>query len=110
MDFLDIFGLLALAAAGWLLLNSLKARDLAILAVKAACDSERLQLLDDTVAIKKVSLSRDADSVLRIRRLYAFEYSDTGDNRCKGSIAMLGSRVLAINLKLRNIPNLTVVH
>src|SRR5215212_3639528 len=110
MDFLDILGLLTLAGAGWLLLNSLKARDTAMLAVKAACDLERLQLLDDTVAIKKVALSRDADSVLRIRRIYAFEYSDTGDNRCKGSIAMLGSRVLAINLKLRNIPTLTVVH
>ena len=110
MDFLGILGLLTIAAIGWLLLDSLKARDMAVLAVKAACDSEQLQLLDDTVAIKRVSLSRDTDSVLRIRRLYAFEYSDTGNNRCKGSIALLGSRVLVIKLTLRNIPNLTIVH
>ena len=110
MDYLAFYGLAAIGLGIWLWLDSLKARDNAVLAVKAACDSEQLQLLDDTVAIKRVALSRDAEGVLRIRRAYAFEYSDTGNNRCSGTVSMLGERVLAINLRLRNVPHLTVVH
>ena len=110
MDLAALAGLLAIAAGVWLWLDSLRARDTAVLAVKAACDSEQLQLLDDTVAIKRVAVSRDMDGVLRIRRVYGFEYSDTGNNRCSGTVVLLGDRVLVINLRLRNVPRLTVVH
>lgn len=99
MDLLDILGLLLLAASGWLWLDSLKAREMAVSTAKAACAAEDLLLLDDTVAISKISLGRDDDGVLRIRRIYGFEYSDTGNDRSMGSIALLGSRVLVINLK-----------
>jgi len=77
MDLLDLLGLLLLAAAGWLWLDSLKAREMAVSAAKAACNAECLLLLDDTVAITRISLSRDDDGVLRMRRIYGFEYSDT---------------------------------
>lgn len=100
MDLLDLLGLMLLAATGWLWLDSLKAREMAVTAAKSACDSERLLLLDDTVAIMRIGLSRDGDGVLRIRRIYGFEYSDTGNDRSAGSIVMLGSRVLVINLNL----------
>lgn len=98
MDFLEILGLLLLAATGWLWFDSLKAREAAVSAAKAACHSEDKLLLDDTVAIQRIGLGRDDDGVLRIRRLYNFEYSDTGNDRCTGRIVMLGSQVLVINL------------
>jgi hypothetical protein len=107
MDLLDLLGLLLLAGAAWLWLDSLTAREVAVSAAKAACDSECLLLLDDTVAIVRLSLGRDADGVMRIRRVYGFEYSDTGNDRSSGSIAMLGSRVLVINLNLPEIPQRT---
>ena len=100
MDLLDLLGLLLLGAIAWLWLDSLKAREMAVSAAKAACNSERLLLLDDTVAIQRIGLARDGDGVSRIRRVYDFEYSDTGNDRTAGSIAMLGSRVLVINLNL----------
>lgn len=100
MDLLDLFGLLLLAAAAWLWFDSLKAREMAISAAKAACRGEQLLLLDDTVAIARISLARDDDSAVRLRRIYGFEYSDTGNDRRTGSIAMLGGRVLVINLNL----------
>jgi hypothetical protein len=98
MDFLDLLGLLSLAAAGWLWMDSLKARETAVAAAKAACRAERLLLLDDTVAITRISLGRDDDSVLHLRRLYGFEYSDTGDDRRAGSVLMLGGQVRVIRL------------
>ncbi|MCK9381918.1 MAG: DUF3301 domain-containing protein [Sulfuritalea sp.] len=104
MDFLDLLGLLLLAATAWLWLDSLKAREQAVAAAKAACNSEDLLLLDDTVAIQRLSLGRDGEGVLRIRRVYGFEYSGTGNDRSAGSIAMLGSHVLVINLNLSDTP------
>ena len=100
MDLLDVLALLLFGAVGWLWFDSLKARETAVLAAKAACNSEDLMLLDDTVAIQRISLGRDGNGAMRIRRIYAFEYSDTGNNRNAGSLVMLGSRVLVINLNL----------
>lgn len=109
MDLLDLFGLMLLAAVGWLWLDSLKAREMAVSAAKAACNAEHLLLLDDTVAIRRLSLGRDGDGAMRIRRIYDFEYSDTGNDRTAGSIAMLGSRVLVIKLNLPDTPEGNVI-
>jgi len=110
MDLLDLLGFLLLAAAAWLWLDSLKAREAAVSAAKAACNSEHLLLLDDTVAIARLGLARDGGGGLRLRRIYGFEYSDTGNDRSTGSIVMLGSRVLVINLNLPETPQPTVLH
>lgn len=109
MDFLDLLGLMLLAATGWFWLDSLKARETAVAATKAACAAEHLLLLDDTVVIRRISPGRDGEGVLRIRRVYDFEYTDTGNDRCVGSIALLGSRVLVINLKLPEASKGTVI-
>lgn len=98
MNLLDIIGICLLAAGGWLWYDSLDVRATAITAAKSICQSEDLLLLDDTVAIRKLGLGRDDDGIVRIRRVYGFEYSDTGNDRIAGSIALLGHRVLAINL------------
>jgi hypothetical protein len=100
MSFLDVSALLLLACAAWLWLDSLKARETAIRATKAACNSENLMLLDDTIAIRGIRLSRNDDGALQLHRVYGFEYSDTGNNRRTGTLAMLGNSVLVINLDL----------
>ena len=97
---LEITGLLLVVAAGWLWLDSVKARDGAIFACRRACDSEGLQFLDDSVSVSRLKVERDDEGVLRLRRVHDFEYSDTGDNRHPGSIVMLGHRVLALHLDL----------
>ena len=102
MDFLDVLALLLFVGGGWLWYDSLKAREAAVAAARAACDAENLMLLDDTVAITRLGLGRDDGGTLRLRRVYGFEYSDTGNDRSSGSIALLGARVLVINLALPN--------
>ena len=99
MDFLDILGILLLAATGWLWLDSLKAREKALSEIKTLCLSEALLLLDDTLSIQNVSFGRDDEGVLRLRRRYSFEYRDTGNNRHPGYILMLGVEVLLLNLQ-----------
>ena len=46
MDFLAIIGIAVLAAALWLWVDGLKAREVAIRAAKLACATENLLLLD----------------------------------------------------------------
>lgn len=110
MDLLDILGLLLLVGVGWLWYDSLNVRETAIVATKSACSSEGLLLLDDTVAIQRLSLGRDGDGVMRLRRIYSFEYTDTGNDRSPGSIVLLGDRVLVINLNLPEISDRALLH
>ena len=97
---IEIIGLALLAAIAWLIWDSLKARESAVAASRAACAAEQLLFLDDTVAIRSIRPVRDDDGSLRLRRVYGFEYSESGDNRRKGSVVLVGDRVLVLNLEL----------
>jgi hypothetical protein len=105
MELLELLVLALLGAAVWLWLDSLKAREIGVAAAQAACADEGLQFLDDTVAIRSLRLVRDDDGRLRLRRVYGFEYSDTGDNRRPGTVTLLGQRVELLHVR----PQLYVV-
>ncbi len=110
MPIFEIFSLLALAAIGWLWLDSLKAREVAVRAARAACSADGLLLLDDTVAIAHLKPVRDDDGHVKLQRAYDFEYSDTGNNRLQGSIVLLGHRVTLLNVGLRLPPEVRTLH
>jgi len=101
MPTFEITGIIALALITWLWFDSFKARGIGIRAAESACEAEGLQLLDDTVAIVSLRLARDDAGRLVLRRVYTFEYSDTGDNRRSGSIVMLGAEIVIINIGRR---------
>ena len=98
MPVFEITGLVVLAALAWLWFDSFKARDAGIRAAKAACDSEGLQLLDETVSLSSLKPVRDEEGHLVPGRVYAFEYSETGNDRQRGSIVMVGQRVIVVRL------------
>ncbi len=110
MPGLEIAGLLILGALAWLWLDSLQAREAAVTAARAACEAEGLLLLDATVSIASLKLARDGDGRLRLQRAYDFEYSDTGDNRKKGGLVLLGHRVIVLNVGLRPVPGGRTLH
>ncbi|MBI4754222.1 MAG: DUF3301 domain-containing protein [Betaproteobacteria bacterium] len=110
MDLLEIVGWIALTALAWLWFDGTRAREIAVAASRDACAAEGLQFLDDTVSFRKLWPVRDDDGRLRLQRVYGFEYSDTGDNRRRGSIVLLGHRVIAIHVGLRSVPAGRVLH
>ena len=79
-------------------LDSIRVREAAVAAAREACVAEGLMLLDDTVAIAGVKPARNAEGHIRLQRSYDFEFSDTGDNRRKGSVVLLGRRVVLFNV------------
>ena len=103
----EIVIILILGGFAWLWLDSLKAREAA---TRAACAAEGLMLLDYTVAIAGLKLARDKDGRLKLQRAYDFEYSDDGDNRLKGSVVLLGHRVVILNVGLRIAPTVRTLH
>ena len=98
IPWMETISLLVLLAAVWFWLDSFKAREAAIRAARAACDAEHLLLRDDTVALGSLRPQRDEQGRLRLRRVYHFEYSDTGDNRRNGYATLLGSELLMLHL------------
>ena len=98
MTLLEVLALLVAAAAAGLLWTSLQAREAANAAMRAACRAEGLLFLDDTVALQSMRPVRDGEGRMALRRIYGFEYSDTGDNRRRGSVTLLGPRIVAIDM------------
>jgi len=101
MPLMTVIGLLLLGAAAWLWMDSLRAREICVPAARAACEAEGLLFLDDTVAIESLWPGRDEDGRLRLRRVYGFEYSETGRERRRGSVVMLGQAIVTIYLMPR---------
>lgn len=95
----DVAALLALAFGAVFWVDSLRARERAVAAGRAACRRYGVQLLDDTVAFAQLRLARDAEGRLRVRRTYGFEFSDTGNNRRRGAIVMLGGMLTDLQLE-----------
>ena len=97
---------IALAVGGvWFWLDTLKAREIAVRAAAAACAEEGFQFLDETAVVKSLRFGRDDEGRLKLRRVYGFEFSDTGDNRRAGSLALLGQDIEWLHLR----PQLYVV-
>jgi len=106
----EILGLLLFMAGGWLLWGNLKAREAANAAIRAACKAEGLLFLDDTVGLESIRPVRDDEGRVRIRWVYAFEYSDTGHNRRKGRVCLTGDTLSAVEIEARPAPDGELLH
>jgi hypothetical protein len=88
-----------IAAGIFFWLDSLRARERAVQAGRAACQRYDLLFLDDTVSFTRIRLRRDEEGQLKIARTYTFEFSDTGNNRRHGAIVMLGGELQDLQLE-----------
>ena len=96
---LELLGVVLLAGLAWLAMDNLRAREAAIDAARRACAGDGVQLLDDTVMLVSLRIARDGGSRAVLRRVYQFEFSDTGNNRLAGAVTLVGSRVDTLYLE-----------
>ena len=96
---LELFAIAVVVGVTWFWVDSLRARERAVAAGRAACGRYGLQFLDETVAFVKLRPMRDDEGRLRLRRTYAFEFSDTGNNRRQGVIVTLGGQLAELQLE-----------
>ena len=107
---LEVVGILLLGAVAWLWFDSLKAREAAVRTAREICAAEGLMLLDDTVSVTSLKPVRRDDGRLTLQRTYEFEFSDTGNNRLKGSMVLRGHQLEVLNVGLRPVPEVRTLH
>ncbi len=95
--------LLCLVAIGWHIWSAQGVQEIAHLAAKRHCQQMEVQLLDDTVAVSRFWLKRDARGQFRVWRTYLFEFTSTGDERYQGRVVTLGSQVEAVQLQTHRL-------
>ena len=98
---MDIAILIFIATVAWFWYDGHRAREAGIRAVRQACEEEGLQLLDETISLTGMKPARNDDGRIVWRRVYQFEFSETGENRRRGSVHLLGQQVAMLNLGLR---------
>jgi hypothetical protein len=95
----ELTAIALITAGAYFWFDSLKARERAVAAGRAACERNGLQFLDETVVFARLRLGRDEAGRLRLRRVYAFEFSDTGNNRRHGAIVTLGGELEDLHME-----------
>jgi hypothetical protein len=95
---LELSPLAIVAVGGWFWYDSMRARERAVRLGRETCRRQDLLFLDDTVALDSIALARSGGR-LALRRTYRFEFSDTGNNRLKGSVTLTGERLELIFLE-----------
>jgi hypothetical protein len=96
LSWLDLAVVAFFGAAAWYWFSGTRVRELAIAAARRSTEMADVQLLDQSVALARVSLSRDRQGRWRIWREYRFDYSRDGLSREVGHIIMLGPRLEAV--------------
>ncbi len=91
--------IIAIIAVVWFWYSSVRLKELTTRIAIHTCNKEDYQFLDGTVAMIGISMRRDENGGLRFARKYQFEFSDTGSNRFKGHIFMIGDRLENIHLE-----------
>lgn len=104
---LTLMDIVGLAVFGLLLIHWWRSRDAkayALLYAAQRCQQLELQLLDQSIVLRKIRLQRSQAGWLQWRREYSFEFSSTGQERYPGSLTMLGNRLQGIELAAHVAP------
>ena len=92
MQLVDITLLLFIAFLVWLWFDSTRSHELAVQLTSRLCLKHDVQLLDETVALRRLGVSWPSEG-LRLKRTYRFDYTIEGTERRTGSLVLLGSRL-----------------
>jgi uncharacterized protein DUF3301 len=77
----------------WFWFDSVTKREIAITTGRELATRCHLQLLDETVACKKIGLKRDSYGRMQLTRLYEFEVSADGHSRLMCNLQLLGKQL-----------------
>jgi len=68
------------------------------LAAHKRCDEKQVQLLDETIYLRRLWFKRNDQGKLSLWRSFYFEFTVTGGDRYFGRVVMLGSRITRVEL------------
>ncbi|MFC1750636.1 DUF3301 domain-containing protein [Pseudomonadota bacterium] len=100
---IDMFILFLLGFVGVFWWKTQDVKPYALRAAQKRCEEEGLQLLDQSVVLRRARLRRDSRGRMHICRRFVFEFSSTGDERYKGYVETMGTQVVSISLAAHRI-------
>jgi hypothetical protein len=84
--------------------DAMRARERARAFSRDLCADAGVQLLDQTVALRRLRLRRMPGQGLALWRCYGFELSTNGSDRLRGSLDLIGGELAAYDLPLEPPP------
>jgi hypothetical protein len=90
MDSLII--ILMMLGIAWFIMDSARAREMALAIASETCKHRGYQLLEESVQLKSIRLRKSPEG-LRIYRLFQFEFSDNSVSRRYGSVGIIGRTI-----------------
>jgi len=100
---LDLLIVVAVAFSAVFWWNTMGIRLQAYNAAKRHCQELGLQLLDQSVMLKRVRIKRNRAGGLSLQRIFAFEFASTGDERYCGEVQLLGRSLVDVTVDLHRI-------
>ena len=97
-----LLSIATLAFGVWFWADSLRTRERALRACANACREIGAQLLDETVALRRLGVGRDDSGRAVWLRMYRFEYTHDGSLRHHGSVSMRGRTVETVAIQARD--------
>ncbi len=89
----------ALVGGFVLWLDGQRAREMALTVARQQTTRLGLQLLDESVALRRMRVVRSDRGWPAIARMFSFEFSDTGDNRRQGFVSLGPDRPPHVDLE-----------
>lgn len=89
----EILLLALILLIAWYWFDAVSKRDIAIFVGRELAGRYHLQLLDDTVACKKIGLARNGNGQVQLKRHYVFEVSADGRSRLDCHLQLLGKQL-----------------
>ena len=102
IDLMDIFFALLLVSLGAFWWHTNAVRESALRQVKQHCQKLELQLLDESVALKKWRIVWSTGQ-LAIKREFIFEFTSTGEARYLGDVVFIGRAMIKVTLSAYHI-------
>jgi hypothetical protein len=94
----QLFILFLVSFLVWLWWHSTQLQKIAKNLAKKACEQADVQFLDDTVALKKIYLTKH-NKEFKLGRVYCFEFALNTNIRKNGFISFIGNNVNEVFLK-----------
>lgn len=98
LELTDLFGLALLSCALLYWWHAYQIKERTLNQVKKHLKELDLQLLDQSIALKKTRIQRSAQGHLNLSRLYQFSFSSNGDDRYLGEVQLSGPTIISFHL------------
>ena len=100
----DLIWLLVIAVIVGYWLDAMRSNEVARNIGRNACVQANVLFLDDSVALSKVRVGRNARGQFNLYRHYRFEFTSDGSQRYNGNIILFGKQLEQVQLDAYRVP------